>query len=209
MYKINEIINKFLLPGHKFMPEMHLRQPGFTYSACGPFTKNKERIEKFMQTGNTDFIYKNELDKACFQHDMAYGKAKDLVRRTQSDKILRDKAFNIASDRKYDGYQRGLASMVYKFFHEKSSGSGIINKSNYQLAEELHKPIIRKIKKRKVYSSFRDNICGVDLADMQSLSRYNKRIRYLLCTIDLFSKYAWVIPIKDKKCASIVNDFKK
>ena len=79
---MNEIINKVLLAGDKFMPDMHLRQPGFTYSACGPFTQNKERIEKFMQTGNTDFIYKNELDKACFQHDMAYCKAKDLVRRT-------------------------------------------------------------------------------------------------------------------------------
>ena len=113
---MNNIINKFLLTDDKFMPEMHLRQPGFTYSACGPFTKKKERIEKFMKTGNTVFIYKNELDKACFQHDMAYGKAKDLVRRTQSDKVLKDKAFKIASDAKYDGYQRGLASMVYKFF---------------------------------------------------------------------------------------------
>ena len=109
---MNEIINKFLLAGDKFMPEMYLRQPGFTYSACGPFTKNKERIEKFMQTGNTDFIYKNELDKACFQHDMTYGKSKDLVRRTQSDKVLKDKTFKIASDPKYDDYQRGLASMV-------------------------------------------------------------------------------------------------
>ena len=97
------------------MPEMHLKQPGFTYSACGPFTKNKERIEKFMKTGNTDFIYKNELDKACFQHHMAFGKSKDLVKRTQSDKVLRDKAFKIVSDPKYDGYQRGLASMVYIF----------------------------------------------------------------------------------------------
>ena len=81
---------------------------------------------------------------------MAYGKAKDLVRRSQSDKILRDKAFNIAIDPKYDGYQRGLASMVCKFFDKKSNGSGIINESNYQLANELHKPIIRKFKKRKV-----------------------------------------------------------
>ena len=80
---MNEIINKFLLAGDKFMPEMHLRQPGFTYSACGPFTKNKERIKKFMQTGNTRFIYKNKLDKACFQRYMAYGKSKDLVKRTQ------------------------------------------------------------------------------------------------------------------------------
>ena len=173
---MNEIINKFLLAGDKFMPELHLRQPGFTYSACGPFTKNKERIEKFMKTGNTDFIYKNELDKACFQHDVAYGKSKDLVKRTQSDKVLRDKAFKIASDPIYDGYQRGLASMVYKFFDKKSKGSGITNGSNYQLANELHKPIIKKFKKRKVYSSFRDNIWDVDLADMQSLSRYNKSV---------------------------------
>ena len=113
---MNNIINKFLLVGDKFMPEMHLRQPGFTNSACGPFTENKKRIKKFMTTGNANFIYKNELDKACFQHDMAYGKSKDLVKRTQSDKVLRDKAFKIASNPKYDGYQRGLASMVYKLF---------------------------------------------------------------------------------------------
>ena len=108
-----------------------------------------------MQTGNTDFIYKNELDKACFQHDMAYGKSKNLAKRTQSDKVLRDKAFKIASDPKYDGYQRGLASMVYKFFDKKSaflnksSGSGIVNEPNYQLPNELHKPIIRTFFKKK------------------------------------------------------------
>ena len=105
---MNKIINKILLVGDKFMPEMHLKQPRFTYSACGPFTINKEIIEKFMKTGNTDFIYENELDKACFQHDMAYDKSKDLVKRTQSDQFLRDKTFKIASDPKYDGYQRGL-----------------------------------------------------------------------------------------------------
>ena len=113
--------------------------------------KNKERIEKFMQTGNTDFIYKNELGKACFQHDMAYGKSKDLVKRTQSGRVLKYKAFKIASNPKYDGYQRGLASMVYKFFDKKSKGSGIINEPNYQLAKKLHKPIIRKFRKRKVF----------------------------------------------------------
>ena len=166
------------------MPKIHLEQPGFTYSACGPFTKNKERIEKFMKTGNTDFSYKNDLDKTCFQHDMAYGKSKDLVKRTQSDKVLRDKAFKIASDPKYDGYQRGLASMIYKFFDKKSRGSGVALELNYQLANELHKQIIRKFKKRKVYSSFRDNIWGVDLADMQSLSKKNRGIRYLFCVID-------------------------
>ena len=175
---MNDIINKLLLVGDTFMPEMHLRQPGFTYSACGPFTKNKERIEKFMKSGNTDFIYKNELDKACFQHDMAYGKSKDLVKRTQSDKVLRDKAFKIASNPKYDGYQIGLASMVYKLFDKKSKGSGIVTSEfNYQLANELHKPVIKKIKKRKGYSSFKDNIWGVDLADMQSLSKFNKGIK--------------------------------
>ena len=142
---MNEIVNKFLLAGDKFMPEMHLKQPGFTYSACGPFTKNKERIQKFKETGDTNYIYKNELDKACFQHDMAYGDFKDLKRRTFSDKVLRDKAFNVAKNPKYDGYQRGIASMVYKVFDKKSKGSGVANnriKQNLQLAKELHKPII-------------------------------------------------------------------
>ena len=99
--------------------------------------------------------------------------------------------------------------MVYKFFDKKPKGSSIINEPNYQLANELHKLINRKFKKRKVYSAYRDNIWGVDLADMQSLSKYNKGIKNLLCTIDLFSKYAWVVPIKDKKGTSIVNAFKK
>ena len=104
MYKMDEIVNNFFLVGDKFMPEMHLKQPDFTYSACGPFTKNKERIEKFMQAENTDYIYKNYLDKSYFQHDMAYSKFKDLAKRTQSDKVVRDKAFEIASNPKYDGY---------------------------------------------------------------------------------------------------------
>ena len=193
---MNEIVNKALLVGDKFMPKMHLKQPGFSCSACGPFTKNKERIEKFMQTGNTDFIYRNELDKACFQHDMAYGKSKDLAKRTQSDKVLRDKAFKIASNPKYDGYQRGLTSMVYKFFDKKSallnksSENGVANEPNYQLVNELHRHVFRKFTRKKVYSSFRDNIWSVALADMHSLSKCNKGIKYLLCGIDLFSKYA-------------------
>ena len=132
---MNKIVNKFLFAGDKFMPEMHLKQPEFTYSACGPFTKNKEQIQKFKETGDTSYIYKNELDKACFQHNMAYGDFKDSKRRTTSDKILRDKAFNIAKIPKYDGYQRGVAYMVYKFFNKKSasltnksiSGSSIVN----------------------------------------------------------------------------------
>ena len=207
---MNEIVNKFLLAGDKFVPEIHLRQPQFLYSACGPFTKNKERIQKFKETGDTSYIYKNELDKACFQHDMAYGEFKDLPKRTEADKLLRDKAFKIASDKKYDPYQRELDSMVYKFFDKKSQGSALSsNKENVQLANELHKPIIKKINKKKVYSSFKDNIWGVDLADMQLLSKFNKGFRFLLCVIDIFSKYAWVIPLKDKKGISIVNAFQK
>ena len=149
---------------------MHLKQPGYTYSACGPFTKNIERIRKFKEAGDTNYIYKKELDKACFQQDMAYGDFKDLKRRTASDKVLRNRAFNIAKNRKYDRYQRGLASMAYKFFDKKLTGSGVAKlankfavennktKQNIQLAEELHKSIIRNFKKRTVYSGSKHNI---------------------------------------------------
>ena len=205
---------------------MHLRQPRFVYSAYGPFTRHKERKE-FKRTGDTRYIYRNEFDKACFQHDSAYADHKDLINRTEADKVLRDKAYDIASNPKYDGYQRGLASTVYKFFDEKSTaepsslertGSGFkklkntaepraLARSSSILADERHKPIIRKFNKRKVYSQFKDDIWGVDLADMQSLSRKNKGIKYLLCAIDLYNKYAFVIPLKDKKGISIVNAF--
>ena len=126
---MNEIVNKFLLAGDKFMPEMHLRHPRFTNSACGPFTKNKERIQKIKETGYSRYSYQSELDKACFQCDMVYGDFKDLTRRTACDKILRDKAFNIAKNPKYDGYPRGRASMVYKFFDKKTSGKTVKNEN--------------------------------------------------------------------------------
>ena len=211
---MNNVINKFLLAGDKFMPEMHLRQPQFTFSACGPFTKHKQRIKKFKETGDTNYIYQNKLDKACFAHDAAYSDSKNITKRTIPDKILRDKAFNIAKDTKYDGYQRGLASMVYKFFDKKSAKSGAkhVNNTklapqNQKLAEELHKLIIKKFEKRKIHAAFKDNIWGADLADMHLLSRYNKGIRFLLCVLDIFSKYAWVVPLKDKKGVSIVTAF--
>ena len=173
---MKNIINKFLLAGDKFMPEMHLRQPRFVYSACGPFTRHKERIKEFKRTGDTRYIYRNELDKACFQHDSAYADHEDLINRTEADKVLKDRAYNISSNPEYDGYQRGLASMVYRFFDKKSTGSGFKKLKNMArnssiLADKRHKPIIRKFNKRKVYSQFKDNIWGVDLADMQSLSR--------------------------------------
>ena len=147
---------------------------------------------------------------------MAYGDFKDLKKITAADKVLRDKAFNIAKNPKYDGYQRGLASMVYKYFDKKAKGSRVTfaNKSaiksipqNKKLAEELHKPIIRKFKKRKVYSAFRDNIWAADLAYMQLISKFNKRFKFLLFVIDIYSKYAWVLPLKDKKSVSIINAF--
>ena len=212
------------------MQQMHLKQPGFTYSTWGPFTKNKDRIQKFKETGDKSFIYKNQLDKGCFQHDMKYGDFKDLARRTASDKVLRDKAFNIAQNPRYDGYWWGIGS-VYNFFDKKSAslsdkplwGSGVNTHENdkikqsqhpldlatHQSAEELHKPIIRKFEKRTVYSRFRDNIWVADLADMQLSSKLNKGLRFLLRAIDIFSKYAWSVYLKDKKGVSIVDAFQK
>ena len=142
---------------------------------------------------------------------MAYVDFKDLTRRTASDNVLRDKAFNISKNSKYDGYKRVLASMVYTLFDKKTSGSGINNDSisDQQLAEELHKPIIRKFEKIKVHSLFIDNIWGSDLADVQLISKFNKGFKFLLCVIDIDSKYAWIIPLKDKKGIPITNAFQK
>ena len=138
-------------------------------------------------------------------------KIKDLSRRAFADNVLRDKTFNIAKDPKYDGYQRGLASIVYNFFDKKISGSGITNEnfSNKELAKELHKPIIRIFNERKVQSPFIDNIWGADLADIQLISKSNTGFRFLLGVIDNHSKYAWVIPLKNKKGITIINAFQK
>ena len=146
------------------MPELHLKQPRFTYSACAPFTKHRERIQKFRETGNLKYLYRTELDKACFAQDAAYSDSKDLAERTISDNILKDRANKISRNRNYDGYQRALASMVYKFF-DKETGSGISVKE--QLAKELHKPVIEKFKRRKVYARFKGNIWAADLAEME------------------------------------------
>ena len=141
----------------KFTPELHLKQPAFTYSACELFTKHRERltkrtgerIQKFRETGNLNHLYRNELGKACFPHDTAYSDSKDLAKRTISDKIVKDRAYEIARICNYDGYQRALASMVYKSF-DKKTGSGI--SVSKQLPDELHKPVIKKFKRRKVYA---------------------------------------------------------
>ena len=152
------------------------------------------------------------------QHDKAYEDFKDLARRAASDKVFRDKAFNIAKSPKYDGYQRGLAFMVYKFFDKNSKGRGVANKeikqnrrslATLQLDEELHKPIIRNFQKRTVYSGFKENTWGSDLPDMQLLSKFNLGFRFLLCIIDIFSKYAWVAHLKNKIVLVLLMLFKK
>ena len=134
------------MTGDKFMPEMHLKQTGFTYSACGPFTKYCKRIQKFKEAGNLKYLYRNELGKTCFAHDAAYSDSKDLAKEAIWDKILTDRAYETARNHKYHGYQRALASMIYKIFDEKTGSEVSVNE---ELAEELHKPIIKKIKRRK------------------------------------------------------------
>ena len=202
----SDIINEFLLIGDKFMPEMHLWDPKVKkYSACGPFNKRQQRINEFVKDGRLSHIAKNKLDAVCFKHGSAYNKYKNSVNRKKSDIVLKSKAYKIVVDPKVDGYRRGLVAMVYKFFNERSKGSGIENKN---LADELHKPIIRNFKRRKVYSSYKDNIWGVDLADMSLISKFNKGTKYLFCVIDLFSRYAWVVGLKNKKGDSIVERFK-
>ena len=124
---MNKIGNKFLLVGYKFMTELRLRQPGFTYSACGSFTKHREKIQKFRQTGNLKHLYRNEIVKACFDHDAAYTDHKGLGKRTISVKILKNRAYEIAINPKYDGFQRGLGSMIYTFFYKKTGVGASVN----------------------------------------------------------------------------------
>ena len=200
---MNEIANKFLLAGDKCMPEIHLKQPEFTYSTCGPFTNNQGKNSEIYRSRRYKLYLQKRLDKACFLHDIALGDFKDLVRGTASYKVLKDKACNIAKNPNYNGYQRGLASMVYKFFDKKSAlhtdksaaGSAVnihannktlqrlLDLATHEIVEELHNSIIKKIKKRTVHSGFKDNIWGADLADMQLINTFNKGIRFLLLCV--------------------------
>ena len=109
-------MNKFWLTGDKFMSELHLKQPGFTYNTCEPFTKH-QRIWKFKETGNIKHLFRNESYKACFPHDVGYSHSKDLAKRTISDKILKNRVYETGRSHNYNGYQRALASMVCKFFY--------------------------------------------------------------------------------------------
>ena len=160
---MNKIINKSLLTGDRFMPDLHLKQPGFTYSARKPFTKHRERIKKLKETGNLKNLFRHELGKSCFGHVAAYSDSKDLAKRTISGTILKETAYEIARICGYDGYQRALASMVYKFFDKETGSDVSVNK---QLPEELHKPLIQNFKRRKVYARFKDSIWAADLAEI-------------------------------------------
>ena len=208
------------------IPEMHLRQPRFTYNSCRSFSENKERMQKFKEIEDSRYIYQNKLDTAYFQHDMAYWDFNDLTRWTASDKILRDEALNITRSPKYDGYQRGLASMDYNFFDKKASamhacsetlatenksasGSGIKNEniSNKNQLKNCTNQLLENL--RKVHSSSIDNIWGGDLADIQLINKFDKAICFLLCVIYIFSKYVWFIPLKDKKDITITSAFQR
>ena len=137
------------------MPELHFKETRITYSACRPFTKHCERVQRFRETDNLKYLYRNELDKACFVHHAAYSDSKDVAKRTISDKILKDKTYEIARNYNYNGYQNVLASTVYKFFDKKTEWGIIVNKPR---VEELYKPVIKKIKRRIVYVRYEGNI---------------------------------------------------
>ena len=173
----------------------NLKQPGFSYRVCGLFTKHRERTQKLRETGNLKYLYRNELGKACFVYDTAYSYSKDLAKTSISDKILKDRAYEISRNRRNCRHQRVLTSAAYKFVDTKT-GYGV--SANEQLAEELYKPVIKKFKRRKVCARFKDNIWAADLAEMESLSS-KKNVKYLLFDIDVLTKYAWVKPLKYKK----------
>ena len=165
---MNKVVDKFLLAGDKFMPGLHLTQPGFTYSTFGLFTKHREMIQIRMRIR----IYKNELDKACFAHDAACSDSKYVAKRTISDRILKDKANEIAINPRYDGYRRRLASTVYKFFDKKT---GLVAKPSVkeEVAQKVHRPVTNKFKRKKVYARLKDNVWVADLAEMESLPSKN------------------------------------
>ena len=161
-------MDKFLLAGDTFMPEMSLKEPGFIIVLVVHSQKTKKQLKNLCRRERQILFMKTILIKPVFNMIWLIVNQK-LAKRTQSDKFLRDEPFEIVNYSKYDGYERGIASMVYKFFDEKTDGSGVATVPNYQLANDLQRQIIRKFKKGKDYLSFKDNIFGVDLADMQPL----------------------------------------
>ena len=151
--------------------------------------KTKKEYKSLKKQDIRNILSKNKLHKAFFQHDKACGDFKDLTRRTASDKILRDKVLNVAKNPKYDGCQRGFASLIYKIFDKKSSGGGIKSKivSNKELWEELHKPFLEKFEKKQVLLTFIDNIWGSDFVEIQLRRKCNEGIFFSVCVLLIFS----------------------
>ena len=176
----------------------------FTNSAWGALAKNKERIQKFKEIGDLKYIYQNELDKACFQHNMASRNFKDLPRSTAAVNVLWDKAFNIDKNPKYEAYQRRLASA---FWLDWVVLPIIITHTKKNQLTNYTSPLLENLKNEKKYSTFINNTWDADLADMQLLSKFNEGIHFLLCVIVIHSKYAWVVPLKDKNGIKIINTF--
>jgi len=200
----DSIINKFV---NNLPIELHLADPVVgRYAACGPGTKHKDRIESYIKSGDTSHIFKNDLDKHCFYHDSSYDQYKDVPNRLIADRKLMDGAYEIASDQSKNGYERMLASMVYKFFEKKIQlGQGI---NDDILADELHKPIRHTFKRRKVIAHKANQIWACDLVDMTKVYTDNG-YRYILNVVDCFSKYAWSIPLKSKKTEDLIDSFKR
>ena len=198
----DSIINKFV---NNLPIELHLFDPVVgKYSACGPGTKHKDRIEKYIQTGDTSHIYKNELDKYCFYHDSAYDKYKDVPNRQVADKKLMDGAFKIASDESKSGYERALASMIYKFFDKKiQMGQGVKEEI---LADELHKQIRHNFTRRRVNVHKPNDILACDLVDM--VDNKDEGYRYILTAQDIFTKFSFAIPLKTRKAEELIKAFK-
>jgi transposase InsO family protein len=206
----NSIINKFV---NNLPFELHLADPKVgRYSACGPGTKHKKRVQDYIETGDTNHIFKNELDKACFYHDSGYSKFKDVANRQVADKVLMKHAINIANDESIDGYQRSLAAMVYAFFKKKiQMGQGTSqsqSQSLSQLADELHKPVRRTFQRRRVIVYTIDDVWGADLVDMTEWYKDNKGFKFLLTVIDVLSKHAWGVQLKDKRGDTVTTALK-
>ena len=177
---MNKIVTKFLLPGDKFMPELHLKQPGlFIYSACGPFTKHRERIQKLRETGNSKHLYRNELGKACFAHNVAYSNGKDLAKRNISDKILKDRAYEIARNCGYDGCQRAL---VYTRFKDNIGAADLVEMGSLSSKIKKVKTVLNAFIEIVSESSHKPNKLCVD----QGSEFYNKLMQEWLDNNNIF-----------------------
>jgi hypothetical protein len=198
---INKLVNNLPFEMHAWSPEVG------KYAACGPGSKTQERLDQYIKTGDTNHIFKNELDKACLYHDVAYGSNKDVPSRHIADKELMDRAIAIASDKTKNGYERALSSLLYKFFEKKIKMGQGIQSDNAVLADELHHPIRHNYPRRKVKATNVDEIWACDLVDMTEVNADNG-YRYILNIVDCFSKYAWSVPLKSKRTEELVEAFR-